>query len=159
LFLALLLLSCGSESWKPNEGRAIDDRASDGDASAEGSVTGAADSEPLTQISVTGTLVERLLNAPSKTVNETSWEGVANGRYLLFALYGDGFGSVSEIGLTPTDFSWVPSGEAAVVFSGNPWFGDLTIVELSDPRTLIASSDSGGVFGQRWVLIDRIPGR
>ena len=97
------------------------------------------------------------LNSMKAVIDE--FRLIANGGYLLFALYGDGFGSVSEIGLTATDFSWVPSGDATVTFSGNPWFGDLTIVKFDDPRTLIARSDSGGVFGERWDLTDTIPGR
>lgn len=108
--------------------------------------------------SVAGTLVERLLNAPSKALNQTSWQGIANNGYLQFALYGDGFGSVSEVGLTPTDFSWTQTGYDTITFSGNPWFGDLVILEFHDARTLIANSHSGGVFGQRWDLIDRTPG-
>jgi hypothetical protein len=109
-------------------------------------------------ISVAGTLVERLLNAPSKALNQTSWQGIANSGYLQFALYGDGFGSVSEVGLAPTDFSWTQTADDTITFSGNPWFGDLIILEFHDARTLIANSHRGGVFGQRWDLMDSTPG-
>jgi hypothetical protein len=159
--LVLVLVGC-TESSKPSEAA----RAPDGQPLPEGAygapdggfVFDVADADTVPNVSVAGTLVERLLNAPTKAVNQTSWQGVANGGYLRFALYGDGGGSVSQLGLAAVDFSWVPSDNATVTFTGNPWFNDLTIVEFGESGALIASSRSGGVFGQRWKLTDKIPG-
>lgn len=153
-----LVAACGTESEALNGDRESgaqtpDDRM---DASAARTPDHRADAGPVRNISVAGTLVERALNAPSKSVNGTSWQGVANGTYLRFALYGDGLGTIAVPSMV-TDFSWVLSGQDTVTFSGNPWFGDLTIVEFSDPRTFMATSRSGGVFGQRWELNDTIP--
>lgn len=107
---------------------------------------------------VAGTLVEQLINAPTKSANQTSWQGVASDRYLRFALFADGRGAVSEIGAPEVDFSWLPTGDAAVSLSGNPWFTDLTIVEFPDRQTLVASS-SGERFRQRWDLSGTAPGQ
>jgi hypothetical protein len=147
---ALLLVACGT----PSDAR---DEDAGGGATVNAERDGGA--MPAHDISIAGTLVERLVNAPSNAVNETSWRGVANGGYVRFAVYRDGWGSVSSLGSPATEFTWLPSGDHALTFSGNPWFGDLTIVDFRDPRTLLATSRSGGVFGQRWDLDDTPPGK
>lgn len=126
--------------------------------SEEGARDHRADSGPVRSIDVAGTLLEQALNAPSKSVNRTSWQGVAKGAYVRFALYGDGLGTIADAGgSAATDFSWEPSGGDSVTCSGNPWFDDLTIIEFSDTQTFIATSASGGVFGRRWDLADTMP--
>lgn len=148
--LTLLLIACETDSMARNE-----DGLSPPSAANTEEDAGVA---PANDISIAGTLVEQLVNAPSKDLNETSWQGIANGGYLRFALYGDGLGSISETTSPAMEFSWRPSGNDAVTFTGNPWFGDLTIVGFGDARTLSATSRSGGVFGMRWDLIDTPPG-
>jgi hypothetical protein len=151
---AVLLVACGTEGGTEPIAQTPEDRV---DASAAQTPDHLADSGIVRAIGVAGTLVERALNAPSESVNRTSWQGVANGAYVRFALYADGLGTISPTSNSATAFAWDLSGHDTVTFSGNPWFGDLTIVEFRDPRTFIATSATGEVFGQRWELVETIP--
>lgn len=169
---AVLLVACATDDGTRSNAQTPKDRM---DASAvrtpdrradsgavrpiadSGGVRPIVDSGAVRPIDVAGTLVERAVNAPSEAVNRTSWQGVANGAYLRFALYADGLGTIAAASGSPTDFAWDLSGRDTVTFSGNPWFSDLTIVEFLDTRTFAATSATGGVFGQRWGLVETIP--